>query len=209
MKPIVTEWTVVAVGSWNLAILNPDWFAKNVFDINQLNVELILENFAPRLRFVHDDAIVIPSSDRVIIGSRRPTDSSLVACDRAMNKLLELLPVTPIAAVGVNFGYEEADPPQRLFDLFKFSDGSKFIDQAIQITGSTIARQFSYDKYLCTMTTNLSEAGAIQLKFNYNANVENSKDARAALEGKVIMLREYTERLLSDIYGLSGEQEND
>ncbi|ESZ24251.1 hypothetical protein [Mesorhizobium sp. L2C084A000] len=209
MKPIVTEWTVVAVGSWNLAILNPDWFAKNVFDTNQLNVELILENFAPRLRFVHDDAIVIPSADRMIIGSRRPTDSSLAVCEKAMSKLLQLLPVTPIAAVGVNFGYDEADPPQRLFDIFKFSDASKFIDQTIQIIDSTIARQFSYDKYLCTMTTHLSDAGSVQFKFNYNANVENSNDARAALDDKVTMLREYTERLLGDIYGITGEQEND
>jgi hypothetical protein len=102
MKPILTDWTLVLVGSWNLAILNPDWLGKNIFDATQLDAELIIEGVRPRLRFFFEKVLVLPAPDRVIFAPRHPNDADLSAVEEAAKKVLTLLPVTPVSGVGIN-----------------------------------------------------------------------------------------------------------
>lgn len=206
MKPTVNEWTIVAAGSWNLAILNPDWFAKKVFKTNLLDVELILENFSPRIRFVHKPVIVIPASDRVIFGMREPSDAALSLCEAALIRLLEELPVTPITGVGINFGYVIDKPSVALAKVFQFQDAKQFNDNSLHVDDATITRHVKYENFIYGLTMTIKADGSVAVKVNYHLAAENAEFARKAIVGKAITCRHHTEKLIRAIYEI-GEDE--
>ena len=51
MKPLLADWSIVLVGSWNIAILNPEWLGENVFKEAQFGAEILLvDGVRPQLR---------------------------------------------------------------------------------------------------------------------------------------------------------------
>ena len=204
MKPIVTEWTIVTVGSWNLAILSPDWFARKVFGTNQIEVELVLENLSPRLRFLHQSVIVIPRTDRVIFGVREATDRALQLAEQAADRLLSELPVTPISAIGINFGFSIEDPSTDLATVFRFTDLQHFADQELVIDEASIARRMVHDLRTFNFTMILGQDGQVTFKTNYHSQVEGADAARAAIHDKTAAYRAHSERLIRTFYDSDG-----
>src|SRR5262245_61886273 len=122
MVPALDEWTIVIVGSWNVAILNPEWVGREVLEVPNVEMELLFGNMRPSLRISSPQVSVIPTSMQVVINPRHATDESLQAAERAAIILLDKLRVTPITAIGINFAYNEEAVPPGIAGLFTIAD---------------------------------------------------------------------------------------
>lgn len=202
MKPQLTNWTIVVAGSWNVAILNPDWFAQNVLNVPELMIELTVEGLQAKLKYLHDDLIVIPQTDRVIFGCRRPDQISLAACERAAINLLNRLPVTPVTAVGINIGYEEANPPKEVASLFNLQDDQKFSAQDFVFISRSITRSIAFEDRILNFKAQHTDGGSIILFANFHKEVQNTEQAREALREKPYELANKFRDLLNNLYTL-------
>lgn len=205
MKPILTDWTLVLAGSWNVAILNPDWLSRLVFNEKQFEAEMIIEGVRPQMRFMFERVVVIPAPSRVVFSPRRPEDADLLAVEAAGKKVLELLPVTPISGVGINFGYGEDEPHRDLTSLFEIRDANKITDEQLEINSTAIVRELKFEDRVINLR--MTQGVGVAFNFNFHKGVSSADEARAAIDGKLTLYRAYSEALLANLYGLELEME--
>jgi hypothetical protein len=96
------------VGAWNLAILNPKWFANEIMNVPKGTKFEIEMGVGPtmQLRAKIEGLIFIPSADRVIIAPAEENVDLIKFADSSALKLHTILPYTPIDGIGYNFTYE-------------------------------------------------------------------------------------------------------
>jgi hypothetical protein len=206
MKPTLSDWTVVLVGSWNVAILNPDWLGKSVLGEREFQVELIMEGVRPRMRFQFERVVVIPAVDRLIFASRHPEEKDLLAAEEAAKKVLTLLPVTPITGVGINFGYVESDANPALASLFDVADNYDLGESGFEISSTAITRSLKFEDQLINFRMTQT-GGSISFNFNFHKDVSGAQDALKALTDKVISHKRQSEKILAEVYELEIERE--
>jgi hypothetical protein len=96
------------VGAWNLAILNPKWFANKIMHVPE-GTEFELEmgvGPAMKLRAKIAGLIFIPAADKVIIAPVEENVELIKLADSSAIELHGILPLTPIDGIGYNFTYE-------------------------------------------------------------------------------------------------------
>ena len=111
MKLLGDQTTLVLAGAWNPAILSPNWIGRHVLRLppgNAFQVEMVLpvqgQGGASRFSF---EGISITPAQEALIFHISPDDAGMVAKSFDVAKrILEMLPHTPVAAMGVNFSYQ-------------------------------------------------------------------------------------------------------
>lgn len=202
MKPVITDWTTVLVGSWNLAILNPGWAAAEIFQVETIQVDMAVGGMLSSLRYVHDDVIMTPTADRAIFSARHCTDEVLIKMEDLSVRLLTLLPRTPIAGVGINFGYLELEPKPELLEVLNARDSVKLADRNLIYTDASLTRAITYDDRTLNFKISQVDDGAVAFHFNFSHPAQNADEAIKALKDKIIPYRKAAEKILSDVYDL-------
>ena len=200
MKPVFGTWTTVVVGRWNVSIFSPDWLGKNLFDNKELLVDFPMEPGLP-LRITGDNVLLIPYSDRVVFGAKEGTDAYLRHMEALAIKLLDILPHTPISAVGVNFGYEVQPVPQQMRDMFKNARAQEFVTHELQVLSKSLKWGCKHDDQNVNMEFDLTDEKLL-VKFNFHSDSQSADKAVAAIKDKVVVQRAFTERILADVYDL-------
>ena len=141
MQAVPSDWTHVLVGSWNVAILNPQWIGQKVFAGNgPLQVELSVGGPAPSLRYHFQDISIIPAPTQLIVATRNATEAAVAQASSVASRILELLPVTPITGVGINFGFVAENIEPDIAAIFSL-DSADFADAGLEVTKTTIVRE--------------------------------------------------------------------
>lgn len=208
MKPNVGEWTTVIPGSWNLAILNFDWVAREIFEQKDINVALAVGPGLPQVTFTAGNVSLRPTADRVIFSARDASDKALSTIESFATKLLEKLPQTPVSAVGVNFGFIEETPDADTLEMFKIVDTNKISDAGYVIRETSIIRSVLIDDVRVNFKSVNDNNGAVSFHFNFHNEAENAEDAMTALKGKTLIYKKKAEQFLLSIYGLINEEED-
>src|SRR5437867_2471575 len=110
MQCVLEHWTIVVAGAWNANIFTPAWVSANVFNGQNINLEMQIGPGGPAIKYHFGRMTLIVKSDMIIAGAREPTTEAMDEMSGALRKILELLPYTPVTALGVNFGFREAGP---------------------------------------------------------------------------------------------------
>lgn len=202
MKPNINEWTIVIVGNWNVAILNPDWVSENIFEESVINVEVIFGAGQTGLKLSSGNVQIIPTPDRIIFSAFSTGDVS--KAETSAVKLLQKLPVTPIKSIGVNFGFIEDDPSKDILSLFDLRDKSGISDAGWTISETSIIRRLKLNSETLNLRVTHGDHG-ISLHTNFHWNVTSPEAAITILQGKVEHLREQAREILKTIYGLEEE----
>ena len=145
MKNVLDDRTIVLVGSWNVAILNPDWVARDLFGVNAVEAQILIADGQTSLKYKVGNVSISPQPSRVIISSLAGTDECLQESEGIAARLLERLPVTPVAAVGVNFGYTEEQIPENIADIFNTHDIALFGQRSMQVKQINLVRHLGYE----------------------------------------------------------------
>ena len=115
MEPVDNKTTVVIAGSFNPAILSPQWMGKNVFDppvVGDFPVEVMTQvlGAGTPTRFNAPGLSYSPSFQGLTLYLEGLDSAGCQrVCDMAA-RILNLLPHTPVTAVGFNFGFRDANP---------------------------------------------------------------------------------------------------
>ncbi len=206
MVPKLDTWTIVVVGGWNPKIFRPDWVGKQLFDRKTIVVEVPLAPGMSVVRFnsQEDGVLLIPSDDRLVVGIRKADEDVVARAEGLARKALELLPHTPVGAVGVNFGFVETNPTAALTSLFTFSDLDGLSRAYGEVKKSSITRSLILDGTTLNVTHSLIE-GQVEIHLNFHRESATSIDAVEALTGKAATFLRMGTKFLKDVYGCEME----
>lgn len=196
---------LVAIGAWNAAIFSPEWAKKNIADDQERDVILAIPmqmGLAPRLTV--DGVNIYPSLQAIVFDCAVFGGDAVDSCVRKFHKISELLPHTPISAVGVNFRYfGSLLESELLAELFAFGDAGKIDAGVFSLSSAVIRRTFNLAG---GGTLNLSiDSLPDQLKIEFNFHDEVSTLAEAAEKTtveRVRTIREQSVKFLSEVYGI-------
>lgn len=97
------EASIVSVGSWNTRIFTPAWVSANVFvmpDGESMNIALNEQQMT--LSYEWNGIQLLMSDTRIEFKSSKRSKETLALMEQCYQHLSELLPYTPVIAVGYN-----------------------------------------------------------------------------------------------------------
>ncbi|KAF0143828.1 MAG: hypothetical protein FD156_2306 [Nitrospirae bacterium] len=105
----IEDATLVIVGAWNVAIIEPQWIVKNALQVpsgtkSPIEMEVSM-GLATNFRSKINDLYFIPSNDKFIINPSKENEELFKLADFAAINLYRTLSHTPIQAIGYNFTY--------------------------------------------------------------------------------------------------------
>ncbi|KAB2911413.1 MAG: hypothetical protein F9K29_22580 [Hyphomicrobiaceae bacterium] len=207
MRDVLQDRTIVLLGSWNMAILNPGWIAKELFEADGIEAEIAIAEGRTRLKYRHEDVSVNPQPSRVVVSALSVSDECLQRTEAAAARLLELLPITPVSAIGINFGYSQEQLPENIAKIFNTADVALIGQHGLAIKQSNLVRHLTFEDRELRLRLTITEDLSLRVHLNYHKAVAHANEARDAILEKAIVYRRKGEELLRAIYGL--EREND
>lgn len=210
MKPNIETWTIVIAGGWNAQIFTPEWVGEKILGINEFEIQLIFQGNTFSSSFRTPEIIFTPTNNQVVCGVRNSDESTLTKAESSLIKILEMLPYTPINAVGINFGFSEENPSQELLDLFNFNDTYTLIDKNYLIKENQIYRQIAVEDRLLNLRQTLSaeSSEAMSLHFNFHKDVSNANEAVSCLKDRTLEFKRTAYKFLEEVYQKNVEEDS-
>lgn len=200
---------IVCLGSWNPAIFSPEWTKENLATNKEqdviLAIPLQLSYAASRLTV--DDINIYPSPQSLILDCVEFSTGSINSCVNKLHFITDLLPHTPVAAIGVNFRYIcDATENDAITNLFLFSDAASINAGTYNLTGSIIKRTFLLNDGSNLNLSIESIANSLKFEFNFDAKVTKLAEIKMKITTeKVQELQQQAISFLSTVYKLELE----
>jgi hypothetical protein len=205
MKPNLDKWSIVIAGAWNIRLFTPDWLSQNILKhegSSGFQIEMGIGTGIRSWRFIAGDFIFSPGEDKFIFSVKSATLENLKECEMYAQRLLELLPHTPIAGIGINLCFTSDEPSAKLTKLFDLSDNKDVSSCSLQFDECTIARSFKVPNSNQRMNASISLVNkVVELDFNHHVAANTAQEGIGFLTGtKVIEAFERTSTFLKDVY---------
>lgn len=102
----ISSINIICLGNWNKKIFTPAWVASNLFELKENKIEVVFNPNELDMGFKMKDISLFPKDTTVEIKLEEINDETKILSGHLLNKLLNLLPHTPIHAIGVNIRYK-------------------------------------------------------------------------------------------------------
>ena len=202
MKLDLTRPTIVLTGIWNPAIFQIPWMAMNLFEKKSGESFNYTEVHTPgRIPLIYSDDVGIGvSAARVELYINSFDPAKRKALEQFANRIIELLPHTPMAGFGVNIIFEIPDPEPELIDKLKTQDQ---IETKFKVDEQVFVAVINRDQVRLTWRREKS-VKRVGLDFNFHHSAQNSAAIRPLIMGSI---EKYYEESLASVTELYGEQE--
>lgn len=187
MEPVAERCSVVILGNWNVAIFQPPWVADRIF-----KGEVALHiSFGPPAgmvsKYTRDDVALTVSATQLQLALEKVNDEVLARVESLARTILLALPETPVAAFGINFGYDLPSVPKSLEtvlavpDMFLGADAMRPIEE---VAARFRIREDGDSVVNVTFVRSVPD-GRITADFNYHYDIPSANAVRQRLEGLV------------------------
>lgn len=193
MRSDLDKTSVVLAGAWNHAIFSPPWVATKVLGqpgaALQANVSFLATGGT-----VVEISPLGRASLRLLPGRLdvRPLDPSaeaLADIERIAIEVAKALPETPLAAIGINFGYTITDC--RLAAVLECKDQGIFESDGFETSSVEVLRAFRKGDLILRYLTHWDATKGLVIEFNRHFDlVANAGSAVDKLKGAVAETRE-------------------
>lgn len=108
---------ILCLGNWNKKIFTPNWVSSTLFNLPQgKEFQGVVDPTEFEFGFLYEQLLVLPKDNSLEIKLETINKTTVEYAPELLNRILTLLPHTPIKGIGINIK----------FDIFKDSN-SKFI----------------------------------------------------------------------------------
>jgi hypothetical protein len=99
----------MCLGNWNKKIFTPTWVATNLFELKENKIEAFFNPNELEIGYKLEDVVLFPKDTSIEIKLEKINDESKKKGGQLLNKLLSLLPHTPLKAIGINVRFKFND----------------------------------------------------------------------------------------------------
>ncbi|MFW6047261.1 MAG: hypothetical protein ACOCP4_05705 [Candidatus Woesearchaeota archaeon] len=97
---------IMCLGNWNKKIFTPSWVAANLFELKENKIEAFFNPNEMEMGYKLEGVTIFPKDTSVELKLDEINDKSIKLSGKLLNRLLTLLPHTPLRAIGVNVRYK-------------------------------------------------------------------------------------------------------
>ena len=202
----LTRPLLVITGSWNPAIVNPSWVGRHLFQKPEGQEIAVIEVALPEARppiFYIEEFGFSASQPRIDFFLNSFNSDSVARLEELVLRLLEILPHTPITAVGLNYIFEVEGATRALLDKFQTQEN---IERAFRVIERVFVSRIDLgDGVRLNLRRQLSLDRTV-LDLNFHQDVTEIEKIRAIISGGV---EAYFERALEVIERLYNERQVD
>jgi hypothetical protein len=196
---------LVIAGAWNRAIFTPGFVSKHLFPgPDEPSAQMSVGLGDAVLRFSGGRFSLGVQSDRLVWWPAGTETENLAAVEQSAASLLDLLPLTPVTAVGFNYGFNVADPPQLLASVLNLPDADQLAETG-GIRAVSIKRSLDLRERQLNAVISREGGGPVMIDLNFHRDVTNAAEARKCLDGSMLTLKEFSLDWLRKLYGLEVE----
>ena len=183
-------------------IFSPEWLqARGITHAGQpLSLE-ISANFASPPRMAFRGLTLRVDSQKLVLGTDSPQDDRLADMEQVIGTILDELPHTPVAALGINFQWTEQHPPLPVLRCFDTTDAGSLAEAGLEIGQSSVIRRLNDHGRMINLNLTLN-GGEVYFDFNFHHEVASAVEAGAAIQGAVISSRDRALEILQTVYEL-------
>lgn len=196
---------IVLVADFNPAIFQTPWIAKHLFgkeEGEEMSIAEILAmngSVAMPLTFLDGVAVSVTPS-KTELWSLDGEDETLAQVESVLLNMLDALPHTPLTAIGCNLVYTDAEPPERVVDLFTTPEGLE-AEGVLNMRQSGV--QLQLDDHVLNFARFLTATDA-RFSFNYHRVQGDQAAYKGFVPGLIKRSREHSSALLKSFYGYEG-----
>jgi hypothetical protein len=201
------DWSVIVAGRWNRAILTPQGIAARLFGLPRdtpIEVEVPIDSLGP-YRVSHGGLTVMAAGLHLVVEPQHDAYSELERAMRIGRTALEVLPETPLAAVGINVRYRTSEPGAGLQDLIAQTWDADLSDQLFRIHSRSVGRSVEWNDGQINIGV-AAESGQYQIHFNIERRSESQADHVAWLCRDIGEIRDAVVRLLVNTMHIPAEE---
>lgn len=189
-------------------IFTPQWVGKELFGVAEVEALVPLNPLLP-IVYRDKDVSLQVGEDRVVFNARETTSACRERMEGLACVLLELLPKTPVSAIGVNFGFIEKAPEDSLLECFNFSDDLDLGSADWDTERKKLTRRLVSGEKTLNLTLVYEASGEILVDANFDFAVKSSEKAIGNIKGKTTEMYDILIKLLKDVYDLNFEAGED
>lgn len=168
--------SIVSIGGWNSHIFTPQWVAANVFNVSEgTSMELKLDEKQMTLSYKSGDIEFSATEIGVEFKTQKVTVENCYKLEKCYQRLVELLPYTPIRAFGYNFNLVFT------FEDFRKTELAHFVERKDIGAGyntSSFSFTVSKEKSLRSINVNFQDNKVeVVCNFQYNRITDIPEDS--------------------------------
>lgn len=199
---------VVLVAQFNPAIFSPQWIARHLFDKAEgetMQVQILemvsqSDQSVSQITFFEGVGIgVVPG--RTELFSVDGTPETFGRVEAVLLKMLEVLPHTPLSAIGCNFNYIDDEPSEEITKLFETPEG---LEGEGQLNLRRVSVQLQLEAPEVLNFTRAMTSQDVRFSFNYHRPESAPARYKEFVPGMIAKALAHSEELLKSIYGYDG-----
>jgi len=154
---------ILAIGNWNTKIFTPEWVKNKVFELPPEEKMFIQVNHDElRFGYEYNDVFIIADDNTLEFVIKNGSDETIELATIFLLKILNLLPHTPLRAIGFNFNADTFNYESKLIEQ---------INSMFAIRGSYHLKNVHFvekrDKYVINISANEIPDG-LRVNFNFH-----------------------------------------
>lgn len=170
MERELSRHSIVLVGAWTPAVFSPEWLTAHLgfpeetaFDVPLLGPSLPIMIHGP-------EAVISVQAEKLAITPKTLAAEHLDAGRALAVRLLDLLPHTPLQALGINFGFTTKPAGDDTLAVFRGLADTALLADELQgpILESVVHRAFTLKNCLLNFKLIQKDSGEVKLDFNFH-----------------------------------------
>lgn len=198
--------SIVILGGWNTRILIPPWLGNNIFQKQELEIRFPIDPTLPFIVSDRENYSMEVSNTRLVFQPVTACCEKIKIAAEGAQKVLDILPHTPISAVGINFSITNKFKEEVNYSFYREIQKHMInvLGDEVEFAESSVNRKFilgkKYQNREFNFKVSLKKDDNVLFDMNFHKDIVNQDSVKQVFElidpASIENLYQYTDSIL-------------